>query len=71
MRQFAEFLGSLSRETLTRRFDPHRMTALQISGGIWDAADARLDQLLSSYEDLRSFVDRTVEANAGLVVYVT
>ena len=70
-RQFAEFLGSLSRETLASRFDPQRMTALKIDGGVWDVADSRLEHVLSSYEDLRSFVDRTVDAKSGLIVYVT
>jgi hypothetical protein len=70
-RQFAGFLRSLSREMLQRRFDPQRMTALQISPGLWDVADSRLDHVLSSYEDLRSFVDSTVETRSGLIVYVT
>ena len=73
--QFAGFLRSLSREMLGRRFDSRRMTELAIYPGGWEhtsrSDDSRYEHLLSSYEDLRSFVDGTVETKSGLVVYVT
>jgi hypothetical protein len=64
VQQFATFLHGLSHEELERRLDPERMKALQV--------DRRpLEHLLNAFDDLRAFVDATVEAKAGAVVYVT
>ena len=71
--RFAQFLNSLSREELTRRDDPKKMTALGIDGG-WSDAESRalrFGHVLDGYEQLRAFVQATVDAKSGLIVYVT
>ena len=72
-RRFAIFLGSLSREELERRIDPKRMTELGIDPGGWTAGETRnrrFEHVLDAFDELRAFVHATVDAKAGLVVYV-
>jgi len=72
---FASFLRGLSREELTRRFDVARMMKLDIDPEHWDRTSypsaLRLEHLLNGYDELRTFVDRAVEAKDGAVVYVS
>ena len=64
VQQFSTFLHGLSHEELGRRFYPARMKELRV--------DQRpMEHLLNAFEELRAFVDATVEARAGAVVYVT
>ena len=74
VRQFGAFLHGLSRDELTRRFDPARMTALEIDPNIWErpapGQSRPLDPLIAGYEDLCAFVDAAIEASAGAIVYV-
>jgi Domain of unknown function (DUF1877) len=72
--QFAGYLRSLSHQELERRYDPERMSALEIYPGTWSRNrndHPALEDLLTSYGDLHEFIDATVEAKAGVVVYVT
>ena len=66
--------GSAIRDEIERRFNPARMTALEIDPNIWEHAapdETRpLDRLLAGYEDLCAFVDAATEASAGAIVYV-
>jgi hypothetical protein len=75
VRSFSTFLHGLSREELERRFNPVRMVELGVYSDDWDDAekgnDRPLDHLLDGYNALRAFVDATVDAGAGAVVYVT
>jgi hypothetical protein len=64
LRQFASFLGGLSREELARRFDAARMMELDIH-------PRAFDRLLSAHDELRTFVDAAVAAKDGAVVYVS
>jgi hypothetical protein len=75
-RQIAAFLASLSREELTRRFDPERMTKLEIYPDvIWTRTaeddDDPLEYLLSAFDDLQSFVGKAANEGDGLLVYLT
>ena len=64
VQQFATFLRGLSHEELERRLDQKRMRELKV--------DQRpLEHFLNAFDDLRRFVDATVESKAGAVVYVT
>jgi hypothetical protein len=64
VQQFSVFLHGLSHEELERRFDPPRMKKLGID-------QSPLPHLLTGFDQLRAFIDATVEANAGASVYVT
>jgi hypothetical protein len=64
VQQFATFLRELSHQELQRRHDPARMTKLGV-------AHRSMEHLLAAFDELRTFVDATVEAKAGAVVYVT
>jgi hypothetical protein len=64
VQQFAAFLRGLSHQELERRFNPARMTELGVD-------NRTMDHLLAAFDELRAFVDATVEAKAGAVVYVT
>lgn len=64
VQQFAAFLRGLSHQELQRRFNPARMKELGVS-------HRQPEHLLAAFDELRAFVDATVEAKAGAVVYVT
>ncbi len=75
-RQIAAFLAALSRDELTRRFDPERMTELEIYPEvIWtrtaEQEDDPLEYLLQAFADLESFVGKAAAAGDGLLVYLT
>ena len=74
-RRFADFLTSLTTADLERRFDPKRMTALEIYPDlIWNRVseqDNSRQWLLAAFEQLRLFVTRAADAGDGLVMNVS
>ena len=72
VRRFAEFLEALSPDELDRRYDPARMTALDIYPGNWTGTGEpeEMDVLLEGFAMLRDFVTETREAGDALVVYL-
>ena len=74
VRQFSEFLNSLSRQTLERRYDPDRMRALKIYPDSWSPgpgpARPALEHLLDCYENLRTFIAAIATTGDGAVVYL-
>ena len=74
VRRFAEFLEGLSREELTRRYDPARMAALKIyPEAIWTRSahdEEPLGYLLENFEILRTFVQSVARRGDGLIVSV-
>ena len=74
VRSFASFLGSLSKEELTRRYDPARMMALEIYPEIWNRKGEERspqDYLLASFDELRPFVIEAARAGDAAIVYLT
>ena len=75
VRQFARFLASVSPADLERRFDPKRMTALEIYPDVvWNRVppeDNPRQWLLDTVEQLRLFVNRAADAGDGLVIDVS
>lgn len=72
VRDFAAFLAALTPDELRRRFDPERMTALEIYPEIWDRPleeDDTFGFLLESFALLRESV--TAAAAAGESVLIT
>jgi Domain of unknown function (DUF1877) len=74
--QFSAFLASLSNDEFTRRYDPERMTALEIDPDvIWkvDAASdySPIDHLRSAFDDLRNFVAAAAERGDAIVIAVS
>ena len=74
VRDLAAFLGALTPDELTRRFDPPRMTALKVYPAvIWQRADDAhppLQYLLGAFEDLRVFAAAAAAAGDAVVVSV-
>jgi hypothetical protein len=73
VRSLSAALEPLTAGELRGRFDPERMTKLQIYPEIWDrdpAEDDSLAYLIEYYTDLRDFVRRTAERGRGLLVYL-
>jgi hypothetical protein len=72
VRRFADFLEGLSREELTRRYDPPRMVELEIyPEKVWAReADKSLEYLLENFEILRTFVRSVAKRGDGLIVSV-
>jgi hypothetical protein len=71
---FAAFLQSLSREELARRYDPARMTELDIYPSIWSRPEEEQqnrEYLLDAYERLRDFVVAATTEGDQLVMMVT
>jgi len=70
---FAAFLQNVSREELSRRHDPARMTDLDIYPSIWDRAEEDAQNrafLLDSYEELRDFVVAAAADGDQLVIMI-
>lgn len=63
------FLAALTPESLAKRYDPARMTELEIYGGAWEQDD-EFDHLLESFEDVRAFVRTAVEAGDWVAMHV-
>jgi hypothetical protein len=72
VRQFSNFLASISDEELARRFDAAQMTALDISPAIWDREENPnpLDVLREGLRDLRTFVASAANRGEAIVVHV-
>lgn len=73
VRSFGGFLNGFDRESLTARFDPARMTELEIyPDAIWerDKRDDALGYLLENFEALRAFVARAADSGDSVVVHV-
>jgi hypothetical protein len=73
-RAFATYLAALTPEELARRYDPARMTTLDIYPDvIWqraaDAGESELPYLLSAFEKLRTFVRSAAAGGDGMIVY--
>jgi hypothetical protein len=75
VRQFSDFLASLSDDEITRRYDAERMTALEIyPEAMWkrDAGSQHppIDYLRGAFHDLRTFVATAAERGDGVVVAI-
>ena len=73
--RFAALLAELSRDELARRYDPARMTALEIYPEvIWmrpsSFDESACDYLFDAFEDLRDFVIATASRGDSLIVSV-
>ena len=65
-------LDPLTGNELRGRFDPARMTELEVYPFGWsDDPDGELAYLLEFYRELRVFVRRTAERGHGLLVYLS
>lgn len=75
VKQFADFLTSLTVADLEGRYDAKRMTALEIyPDTIWNRRspdDDSLRWLLDRFQELRAFVKRAADAGDGLVVHIS
>ena len=74
VRRFSAFLSGLSREELERRFDPARMTELEIYPDvIWerDAREETVEWLLAIWEALRDFMAEAARRGEVVVVAVS
>ncbi|HEU4837668.1 MAG TPA: YfbM family protein [Pyrinomonadaceae bacterium] len=70
--QFAAFLAELSDEELRRRYDPTRMTALDVYPDIWTRGpgEAAFDYLLDAFNELRDFVSATSARGDSMIVSI-
>ena len=75
VRHFAGFLASLTASELERRYEPKRMTALEIyPDQIWHRTPPHEDPLqwlLDTFQELRAFVSRAADAGDGLVIHIS
>jgi len=63
------FLQSLDHETLNAAFDSGKMIEMEIYPFAWDREDI-LEELLVTFDSIKSFVKTTVERSHGLVVHL-
>jgi hypothetical protein len=66
VKDFAVYLGSISDEQLSTRFDPQHMTELEIYPQHWERED-ELDYLIAKFQQLKPFIQRAAERSLGLV----
>ncbi len=73
--RLARYLESLSAEELGRRYDPRRMTALEIGPvRAWTRGRPQRDPrswLLGCYADVRQFIGRVAAAGDGMIVDIS
>jgi hypothetical protein len=74
VRALAEHLASIGTDELTRRFDPERMTKLEIYPGIWkrpEETDAPRGFLLDAFTGLREFVGGVARDGDAIVICIS
>jgi hypothetical protein len=67
-------LDAISSDTLRQRFDPAKMTELDIYPSIWDrdpADDDTLGYVIEYFEMLKPFLREGAERELGLIVYMS
>lgn len=73
-RAFRDALAGLDEAELHRRFDPKRMTALEIYPDVWDRgaeSEQLFEMLADGVTELRSILDVAVRESAGLIIAIT
>lgn len=76
VRQFAQHLSALDADDLARRYDPERMTRLEIyPDALWKRKaqphESPLEWLIASFEDVRRFLDNAAVAGDCVVITVS
>jgi hypothetical protein len=72
VREIAAFLNGLSKSELEQRFDPAKMTKLEIyPETIWTRDKNSSEYLLASFDSLKDFVNTAMRNGEGLIVYLT
>ena len=76
VRGFSQYLSTLDADELVRRYDPERMTALEIYPDvIWkrkaEPGGSPLEWLITSFEEVRRFVDNAAAAGDCVVITVS
>lgn len=74
VRRFAEHLSAITPAELARRYDPERMTELDIyPRAIWmrtSAGDSPLEWLTASFADVQRLVTAASAAGEGLIIHI-
>jgi hypothetical protein len=72
VREFVAYLSGISEAELRQRYDPPRMTALQIYPEIWDPGDddEQIEYLVQAFDELRDFLAEARDAGEGVVIYL-
>ena len=74
MREVFDALRKIDTETLRSRFDPAKMTELNIYPEIWDRDpqdDDTFGYCAEYFDDLKTFISRTAEKGHGMVIYIS
>jgi hypothetical protein len=76
VRRFAEYLSALTPGDLARRYDPERMTTLEIYPDvIWRRStppgESPLEWLLQCFSDVQGFVNRAAAANRAVIIDIS
>ncbi|HYM00870.1 MAG TPA: YfbM family protein [Blastocatellia bacterium] len=70
LRSTASALNEISTDTLRARYNPARMTGLQIYPGVWDREDEDVEWLLLAFEDLRQYYFDAENQNRAMLLYI-
>ena len=76
VQRFSQYLSTLNADGLARRYDPERMTRLELSpDAIWkwkaEPNDSPLEWLIATFEEVRRFVDKAAAAGDCLIIAVS
>jgi Domain of unknown function (DUF1877) len=74
VRRLSQYLDSLSPADLERRYDPVRMTKLDIYPAvIWqhEARDSLVEWLLDCFSEVKTFINRAAAAGDGVIVHIS
>lgn len=75
VRRFSEYLSALEADDLVRRYDPARMTRLEIyPDAIWqqkvEPGESPLEWLMDCFEEVRQFLDKAAAAGDCVIISV-
>lgn len=73
VKEISRSLAAIDREELHRRYDPVRMTELEIYPGIWDEdveEEETIGYCLEYFDELKEFIARTAEKDLGMVIAI-
>jgi hypothetical protein len=75
VRRFSQYLSALEADDLARRYDPARMTRLEIyPDAIWkqkvEPGESPLEWLMACFEEVRQFLDKAAAARDCVIISV-
>lgn len=70
IKEISEALKNIDHAYLKKRYNPQKMTELEIYPDMWDDDEENLDYCLENFDELKSFVSKAARNSLGVVFYL-